>query len=308
MHPQVSYLGYDKNLRLDNGDVELIVPTEYGPRIMHYGLAGKANVFANISPAAQSKPTPYGQPWHIYGGHRLWYAPEHEDRSYYPDNDPVAIEQTARGVRLSQAAEEHSGLQKTLSVELAARGSHVHLRHTLLNTGSRPVELAPWALTAMAPGGRAIFPHPPFVPHPTALAPARALVLWPFTRMNDPRFRWGERFVFLQQDRARAEPQKVGMYDPLGYMAYAIDSQLFVKRHTPRPGAHADFGCNAQTFTNELFLELETLGPLVSLAPGARVEHDEHWYLFDDFVLDEDEASIAGKLSPLLAGSETSSG
>ncbi|MDB4990154.1 MAG: hypothetical protein JWN04_5332 [Myxococcaceae bacterium] len=292
------------SVRLANGSVEVVLATQVGPRILHYGLLGRRNVLAELPSSLHSHPTSYGEPWHIFGGHRLWYAPEHAERSYYPDNQPVAVERLARGVCLTQPVELGSGLEKSITVELAAEGSHVTLRHRLVNRGSARLELAPWALTAMAPGGRAYFPHPPYVPHPEALAPARPLVLWPFTRMSDPRFGWGDSFVSLRQDPTRADPQKIGLYDPLGYMAYALEGQLFIKRHTPRAGLHADFGCNVQAFTNAFFLELETLGPLVSLGPLEQVEHEEHWFLFEAEALAEDEGELTRLLAPLLQQTE----
>jgi hypothetical protein len=36
-------------------------------------------------------------------------------------------------------------------------------------------------------------------------------------------------------------------------------------------------GCTFETFTNADFLELETLGPLTTLAPGQSVSHTERW-------------------------------
>ena len=83
--------------------------------------------------------------------------------------------------------------------------------------------------------------------------------------------------------------------------AYALGELRFIKKHQPLPGAHADFGCNAQSFTNEAFLELETLGPLTRLAPGATAVHHEQWYLFDGVRLGEGEAEISGNLDKLLA-------
>jgi hypothetical protein len=295
----------EQPITLRNGLVELTVPCGFGPRISHFGFAGERNVFAEISPREQAVQTPYGDSWHIYGGHRLWYAPEHAERSYFPDNRPPRIERTPRGLRLTQDVETHSGIEKTLSVELATSSSHVVVSHQLRNCGEAAITLAPWALTAMAPGGCAFFPHPPFLPHPQALAPARALVLWPFTRMNDARFRWGERFVALQQDPTHSTPQKIGLYDPLGYMVYALGAQVFIKRHLPKPGPHADYGCNVQTFTNELFLELESLGPLVQLRPGQAVQHVEHWFLFRADTHGTDEAELERVLAPLLAQTES---
>jgi hypothetical protein len=267
---------------------------------MRYARIDGENVLAEIPPASQRVATPFGDDWHIYGGHRLWYAPEDAERSYYPDNAPVSVDEIASGVRLRQAVEAHTQLEKQLEVVLAPRGSEVTVTHRLINHGTVAHELAPWALTAMRPGGRALFLHPPFTPHPAALAPARPLVLWPFTRMHDPRWTWGDRMFCLRQDPGADAPQKVGCYDLRGAMAYALPGETFVKRHTPRPGPHADFGCNVQTFTNAHFLELETLGPLVSLAPGQVVEHVERWRLFAGVTLDGSEAEVADALEALL--------
>ncbi len=151
----------------------------------------------------------------------------------------------------------------------------------------------------MATGGRAIFRHADFVPHPTALAPARPLVLWPFTRMNDPRWTWGDRLFFLRQDPTRTTPQKVGFYDDHGWMAYELGTLLFVKHHHPVAGAHADLGCNVETFTNEAILELETLGPLARVSPDGFVEHREEWSLFDGVDLGTDEHQTARVLATL---------
>ncbi|HEV8244493.1 MAG TPA: hypothetical protein VGP93_01865 [Polyangiaceae bacterium] len=297
----VSYFGYEGNIRLANADVELILPTAFGPRVMRYSLINGSNVFGDVSPAEQGNETPYGDKWHLYGGHRLWYAPEANPGSYFPDNQPVETQITGGSVRLTQAIEPHTGLQKCIEVTLESRGSHVRVLHRLTNHGSSELELAPWALSVMAQGGLGIFPQAPFEPHPKALAPARPLVLWHFTRMNDPRWTWGDRLFFLRQDPKRSEAQKVGFYNDQGWMAYALGELVFVKRHEPAPGAHADFGCNAETFTNGGILELETLGPLVRLQPGANVTHVEDWLLFDGVKLGESEAEILRALEPLIA-------
>lgn len=300
-----SYLGREDNVRLWNEEVELVMPSGYGPRVLRYARVGGRNVFGEISPAQQAKDTPFGDRWHIYGGHRLWYAPEGDPRSYFPDNQPVRVQIEGSRVRLTQAVEPHSQLEKSIDVVLSERGSGVRLEHRLTNRGSFELELAPWSLSVMARGGTAIFAQAPFIPHPTALAPARPLVLWSFTRMNDPRWTWGDRLFSLRQDETRPDAQKVGFYNDRGFMAYALDDLVFIKKHQPLPGPHADFGCNAQTFTNEAFLELETLGPLTRLAPGATAVHHEQWFLFDGVRLGQSEAEISGNLDKLLAQTNT---
>jgi hypothetical protein len=285
---------------LNNDSIELVLPVSYGPRIARYASPSGPNLLAEVSPHVQRVKTGFGDDWHIYGGHRLWTAPEHAVDSYYPDNAPVEVERTGATVSLRQRVEPHSGLEKIISVTLH-QGTHVSVHHELVNRGDRPRNVAAWALTAMAPGGTAIFPQSWFAPHPQALAPARPLVLWPFTRMADPRSSWGDRFILLRQDSARPEPQKFGFYNDRGYMAYLLGQQLFIKCHMPLPGLHADFGGNAQSFTNELFLELETLGPVQTLAPGERASHREDWFLFDGFSCQLDDSDLSLALSAPLA-------
>ncbi len=300
MHERVSLLGFDDHLRLTNGEVELVVATAFGPRVLRYARVGGDNILGEIPPSRQAKPTPFGGDWHLYGGHRLWHAPEEDPRTYWPDNAPVQVRELDDGVVLTQAVEPHTHIEKTLEVRLAPTGSGVTLTHRLVNRGVLDVELAPWALTIMARGGRAIFPQAPFVPHPEALRPARPLVLWPYTRMDDPRWRWGSRFITLRHDPAQPSAQKVGLYDAQGWMAYSLGDTLFLKRHHPKPGAHVDHGCNVETFTDALILELETLGPLVRLPPGGEVQHEERWSLFGGVTVGDDDA-IAAALAPCLS-------
>jgi hypothetical protein len=51
------------------------------------------------------------------------------------------------------------------------------------------------------------------------------------------------------------------------------------------PAAYPDFGCTFETFTNADILELETLGPLTTLAPGESVSHTERWTAHRDVKL-----------------------
>ena len=92
-----------------------------------------------------------------------------------------------------------------------------------------------------------------------------------------PRFLAGEEAIeIVTQPIAR--PFKLGYLNHAGWLAYRYGGVTFTKRWTPRPAQrHVDFGCNAEVYTNDRHLELETLGPLVRLSPGESVEHVEAW-------------------------------
>jgi hypothetical protein len=272
----IAYLGRPNHLRLANRKIELLLSTEYGPRIIRCAPLGGENLFAELPPGA-GNPTPFGEPWHAYGGHRLWHAPEDPVRTYWPDNRPVAFSERNGTVTLVQGLEANTMLRKSIEVTLDPEEARVTVVHRIANEGAFAVELALWALTMMAPGGVGIYPNEPFKPFPEQLTPSRPLVLWPYTRLADPRWTWGDRLFSLRQDSARPDPQKIGFHASDGWLAYRRGDVLFLKEFEPTPGPHVDYGCNAETFTNHEMLELETLSPLRRIAPGHSIEHVERW-------------------------------
>jgi hypothetical protein len=300
MDLHVPYLGFPDHVRLANETVELLVSTSYGPRIIRYAPAGGENILAEVPPG-KGKATPFGEPWHPYGGHRLWHAPEHPTRTYWPDNHPLLCSIDGGAVTVLQPIEGNTRLQKSIRVTLSQQGSEVMVVHRIENHGTFEVELALWALTVMAAGGTGIFPQAPFRPFPEQLTPARPLVLWPYTRLHDPRWSFGDRFFLLRQDPGRPDPQKIGFYNEEGWIAYRHGDVLFLKRYTPLPGPHADLGCNTETFTDHSMLELETLSPLVRIPPGGAAEHVERWFLFTGIDFGEGEAGLGSAIDRLLS-------
>lgn len=273
---RIAYGGWPNCFRLSDGRTELIVTTDIGPRIIRYSFVGGNNLLKEF---ADQMGTHGGKAWRIYGGHRLWIAPEDPERTYVPDNKPVPWAWRALTFTVQQPADPITRLAKEIRIRFEDSG-RVRILHRITNQGRRIAEFAPWALTAMAPGGEAVFPMEPFAPHPRALLPARPLVLWPYTKMNDPRWTWGEKEIRLRQDVNQTEPQKVGFLSQQGWMAYALNRDVFIKRHTHVPGVvYPDMGCNVETFTNDEMLELESLAPLMRLKPGERADHIETWSL-----------------------------
>jgi hypothetical protein len=295
---KVDYKGWPNCYRLSNGLVELVLTTDVGPRVIRFGFDGGRNEFKEYDDAVGQTG---GSEWHIYGGHRLWHSPEERPRTYFPDNWPAEIEQHGDKVRVIQPPETTTGIQKEIDVRLMPDDAHVVMTHRLRNTNLWSVELAPWALSVMAPGGKAIVPLPPRGSHQDNLLPASTITLWAYTDMADPRWTWGSKYLMLSQDSGAERPQKAGMKVPDGWVGYARDGHLFVKKFDYVPGArYPDFGCCAETYTDADMLELETLGPLVSLDPGAEVEHVEHWHLYRGVPVPNDDADVERDVLPVI--------
>ena len=297
MQERVNYGGWPNCVRLSNDKMELIVTTDVGPRVIRTGFIGGQNLFKE---APEDMGKTGGDTWRGYGGHRLWHAPEAMPRTYFPDNGPVKYSWNGKTLKLVQAVETTTGMAKEIEITLAPAENKVTLVHRITNKGLWDVELSPWCLTVMAPGGRAIFPQEPFRPHPDYLLPARPVVLWHYTDMKDPRWIWGTQYIQLRQDPGRAIKQKVGLLNKQGWTAYYLKGDLFIKRFGFDPqGQYPDYGCNNEAFTNADMLEVETLGPLAKVAPEGSVEHTETWILARATV-DESEGSIDRNVLPLV--------
>lgn len=305
---KVAYGGWRNCVRISNDTVELIATTDVGPRIIRYGLVGKENEFFE-DPQQMGKTN--SDEWLAFGGHRLWLAPEAKPRSYHPDSKPLRSSRRGDTLRLMQPIETDNGMQKEIAVTLAPSGSEVTLLHKLTNHNLWDVEVAPWTLTVMAPGGKAIFPQEPYSPHPDIpdfpgqeidkrfYLSVRSLVLWSYTNLADPRWAFTGKYIILKQDPKATRPQKIGMSNRQNWGAYLRGGHLYVKKNVYQQGAtYPDGGCSFETFTNADMLELEGLGPLVKLPPGGSVDYREQWYLFDGVTADDTDESIDKNVLP----------
>jgi len=261
--------------RIANDHLWLDVLRAAGPRIIRLGLHGSTdNVLAETPDAGWQ--TPHGR-YELFGGHRLWFAPEDPDLVAVPDSHGLTLRMTDNGVRLIGQPDPVTGLVRSISVRLDPQAAAIELRHELLNAGAATIELAPWAITQLPLGGVATLPQPS-VTSEQIVQPNRLVVLWPYTSWQDPRlqFRDGECSVTATS----GPPLKIGAFVAGGSVSYSRNGITLTKLFKPIAGArYADLGCNVEVYADERFLELEVLGPLTRLAPGVSVVSDERWEL-----------------------------
>jgi hypothetical protein len=281
---KVEYAGWPNCYRMTNGEVEVIVTTDVGPRVIRYSFTGEENVFVEFREQLGQSGE---KEWMARGGHRLWAAPERIPETYALDNSPVEATVSGSSILLLQPVEPETGLRKEMTVSLDASGPGVTITHRIENTRATPRRLAVWALTQMAPGGLAIAAFPPRGSHDEILLPTNPLTMWAYTNFSDPRWKFTQKYLTLRNDPANKEPQKSGLFNPKTVGAYLNQGTLFVKRSDAPgdSGDYPDFGCSFETFTNHSFLELETLAPLGDVKQGESATHVERWSLRRDVTL-----------------------
>ncbi len=281
---EIQYDGYGKCLEISNGIVRLVVTTDFGPRIIRYSFIDGENMFYENKDRSFfadgdefEKVYGKGSVWYIYGGHRLWTSPEDYPRTYYPDNEPVDVKLTENGAIFTPPMQKWNQYQYAFDISLAEDSTEVTVKHYLTNHGAWDVTLAIWPVTVLSPGGTEIVPQPV---RKTYCLPNRNMAFWDHTVLNDDRLTWMKRYILLRQDKSATGNVKFGINSQHGFAMYFNHGDMFLKQFEPNlNGTYPDGGMSFATYTNPMFLEMESLSELQSVAPGATIEHTEHWSL-----------------------------
>jgi hypothetical protein len=278
METQPSVVAGQPCVRVASAHLVVDVARDVGPRVLGLCRPGGNNVFAELPEMTLPH---QGTVAHLYGGHRLWDAPEVPARTWAPDDGPVAVEVEGL-VATARGTPRPDGLGKEISVSLDPDGPTATVRHRLRNEGTSPVTVAPWALSMLRPGGTATLP--------LALAPTDSdgvqssscrIVLWPYTNLADPAISWRPDAIVVDTSAISATDSptnKLGVATTAGWCTYVIGPDRFTKTAAVE-GSPVDFGAIRQLFWERRFVELETLGSLQQLEPGAELEHIEQWEL-----------------------------
>jgi hypothetical protein len=296
---RVEYKGWKNCYRVSNGEVEAIVTGDVGPRVIRFGFVGGQNMFKEYAEQLGKSSEPAFQ---LRGGSRVWKAPEDPVATWAPDNVPVDIKITPGGLIARAPLEPLTKLQKEIEISMAATGTKVTVSNRITNHGLFPLEFAPWVLTMMAQGGTVVSGFPPRGTHPANLEVTNPLAMWAYTDLSDSRWKFTKKYLTLRQDPNNSNAQKLGMFNTDTWAVYLLNGEAFVKRaKADATRTYTDFGCSFETFTNNEFLEIETLGPMANVLPEHTVEQVEQWALYREIkpaAITDDE--LTRVLGPLL--------
>jgi hypothetical protein len=151
-------------------------------------------------------------------------------------------------------------------------------------------------------GGYAVLPLLPKGDHARGdLLPTYSVVPWSYTDLSLPLWDFHREFVGIDVRKAQVA-QKLGLTNYPGWSAYWLEGTTFVKYAPTKAGSsYPDFGCAFEMFTNGQMIELETLSPLATLAPGQSVTHVEHWTVLDGLAKPNTDVAFTESLAPAVA-------
>ncbi|NCA66545.1 MAG: hypothetical protein EOM87_00625 [Clostridia bacterium] len=275
------YSEWGRVLELCDGQIEVKVTLDIGPRIIYLAPKGGYNIMFEDSEDKITKGGEYfedhfedGRIWHIIGGHRLWKAPE-ELATYYPDLDKVSYEINGNSVIFVTEVETTTGILKTLGITMLG-GGRLRVRHEFYNTLNKPINAALWGLTVLKAGGTVYFP---INDKGEGFLPTRNYVLWPYTDINDKRFSYDDQYFSVSQSISE-KPFKIGAFLKKGVAGYYNNGVLFIKKFAADDNCvYPDFGCNFETYTDNSMIECESLSPMYRIDSDKSEVHYEEWSL-----------------------------
>ena len=263
-------------LALDAAGPRVAVTTDVGPRVLSITLPDGTGEGLLASLPGLTIDTPGQAPFRMVGGHRLWAAPEVPTTTYLADDGPPDVSHASDSVTFSEL--QPTGLRKTLRVTPTAES--VVIDHVLANEATQPTRVAPWAITMLTPGGEAWLPRFMGRSDPGGYQANGSLVLWPYTRFGDARLVPGDPVTRVLAVAGSEGRVKVGLQGRPGWAAYRRGDALLVKRVAWLEGeAYPDMDASVQCYSCGDFIEVETLGPLVTLGTGESTTHRETWTL-----------------------------
>lgn len=281
-----NYKDYGRVISISNGIIEAFVTIDVGPRIIRFGFIGGANIMCDDRKGAGERTDKeyeeffgIGKKWENMGGHRIWTSPESYPYCYNPDDCEVTVQKTENGAIFIPPAEKGTNLQKQLEIRMDNDDASMQVTMRVTNLDKKDKEFSVWGLSVCGKGGTLIIP---MNDNDTGLLANRKIIVWPYTDLTDKRIYLGKNYITLKQDENAKTPIKLGLDLNKATAYYCKANNIFCKRiESALPkGNYPDGGCNFETYTNDVFIEVESLGELKTVKCGETSVHNEMWSLY----------------------------
>ncbi|MCX7005450.1 MAG: hypothetical protein NTV22_19585 [bacterium] len=186
-----------------------------------------------------------------------------------------------RRVRIEGTPEPRTRLQLILDVTLDATAPIMRVTHGFKNIAATSRTLAAWAIACVPLTGRFVVPWGP------GKNPFRSITYWHITNPAEPCFQFGRRAFGMDLDPAPLSTGalKVGIHTTCGWGACVYDKTACIMTAPFIPGGDYPEGGGTITMYKTTppdkagWAELERVGPLTVVPPGATVLLNEEYRL-----------------------------
>ena len=235
-------------------DVRLEIDAATGGRVTTLRLGGRDLLSGAAADAANYGSTFWPSPQSAWGWPPL---PEIDHAPYRVDVEPGAVV-----LRSAVSPALGVAVDKRIAAD-AGRGA-VLFEFAIHNRGAAPIQLAPWQITRVPPGGLSLFPTGSGAFAPSNLAVREALgVTW-----------------YAYDAAAVTDHQKLFADGREGWLAHVDGDSVLIKTFAvvPRAG-HAPGEAQIEIYATpaHTYVEVEAQGPYETIAPGATLSWRVAW-------------------------------
>lgn len=260
--------------------LRLVALTAMGPRVAFLGPPGGDNLL-------MWTPGKYRRgKWDLMGGHRLWVArpgADEAEETYAADNQPCHFDMHPDGFTITAPVDPVHKTRRGVRVGLVAP-DRVELEHFVRNESDMLWSGGLWTLTCTLPGRKTTYTVPLGDGSAWDYATVVAFRTWGGGHggvgFQDPQFKFTDDAMVLHPSgrenkrMLKADAGIIALHDPGRRL-------LFAKQTAYQPDASYPLGTNLALYVGpkNFMVEMEAMGPTVTLKPGQSLAFRETWVL-----------------------------
>jgi len=289
-YSEISFAG-KKALQIETKIFRMIIVSECGPRIAFWGrIGGKNLLFWDKKGLGRGE-------WKLMGGHRVWAirpdADESED-AYRPDNTLCDVQKSGDAITITGRKDPILQIQRGIRLEIVDNNK-VYVDNFITNAGDMLYSAGVWALTCTNPLPKRFYGIPLGDGSEWDCFKIVMFRKWAghTSPINDPQISFTEDMLILTPQGIETKRM---IEAPYGIIAMDAPDQdtTFIKKVDYNRGAQYPLGCNIAFYVgpNNFMVEMETMGPEVTLKPGETARSRETWVLTEKAMGLEDSKKL----------------
>jgi hypothetical protein len=274
--------GYEGCIELSNPTTRVVLEPNLGGRVLQYQFHGVEALYQDPKHDGRLYDPANTEGLHPPGGRfdigPEFTVPKHPQLFYGKWTAEITGHRSAR---LTSPKDLETGVQLIRDFRLEATTSHLSCTQTIINISSKRVRYCHWSRTFADEGGICLVPLKNPSRYPLGYAVYTASEALNFHPDAEPNVR--VRDGILEIIGVPSRP-KWAFDSDAGWMGHVGKNNLLFLKKFPvlSPRVYGELGSNtAAIFYREAMAELEPIGPMEDIGPGARSAFTEDWWLYD---------------------------
>lgn len=259
---------------------KLIVVTEIGPRIAHFGTRTGRNLLFWDYPRKFTR----GK-WQLLGGHRIWASrplADESEEAYLDENDPCTYKMSKRGVEVYGAVHPVYCIRKSLGIKVL-NDNTLEIENRITNESNLLWSGGVWSLTATLEKSTSFYGIPLGREGEWDVFSLVIPKRWGGTekvKVNDAAIKYTEDCLIFTP---KGKTSKRMIQAPQGIIGMTEKSEKisFIKHMPYIEGGRYPYNCNIAFYSGpkNFMTEMENMGPEQTVLPHATIKTKETWML-----------------------------